>query len=262
MKKVGGKMYEEYSMDGIEDLLDFFDTEKTAKTIEQQIMTDEFGLDAPIDYYRPYYTRYKTLEVDIDNGITEDMVNQCRHKAKVVALMFIDAILKKFNLKIDEFWVENMSESELQGVTLVLYDFFILHMKEYLFEVLTRYIDANHEMLAEQFEHNPRISKDASLSAFLKIMKEEYAVIGANIYDVCSIALNNLNEIEYINHINADNEIQPHIKRFFEEGKLSGNFIDIIERLMSEVSNGLKSHTGFEIIAYLKRHYSLPSSEE
>lgn len=249
-------MYDDYSMDGVEGLLDFFDTERTARTIEQQIMTDDFGLDAPNDYYRPYYTKYKMLEVDIDNGITESMVSECRHKAKVIALMFIDAIMKKFNLKIDEFWIDNMDEAQLQGVTLVLYDFFVLHMREYLFEVLTRYIDANTSMLAEQFEHNPRIARDASLSAFLKMVGEDYAVIGANIYDVCFIALNNLNELEYINHINSDNEIQPHIKRFFEEGKVTGNFIDVLEQMMSDTSNGLKSHMGFEIVAYIKRTYA------
>lgn len=249
-------MYDDYSMDGIEDLLDFFDTERTAKTIEQQIMTDEFGLDAPIDYYRPYYTKFKTLEVDIDNGITESMVSACRHKAKVIALMFIEAILKKFNLHIDEFWIDNMDEAQLQGVTIVLYDFFILHLREYLLEVITRYIDANSKMLADQFEHNPRIARDASLSAFLKVVDEDYAVIGANVYDVCFLTLNNLNEIEYINHINADNEIQPHIKRFFEEGKISGNFIDVLEQMMADVSNGLKSHMGFEIVAYIKRAHA------
>lgn len=248
-------LYEEYSMDGVENLLEFFDTEQTAKTIREHILTDSFGLDLPIDHYKPYYAKFKTLESAVDNGVPEDIVKDCRHKARVIAIMFIDAILKKYQLRIDEHWVENMGENEVQGLTIILYDFFVLRMKEYLFEVITRYIDANAKMLADQLDTNSKVGGGATYAVMLKILPEEYAIIGANIYDVCYIVLNNLSELDYINHVSADNEIQPHLKKFFEEAKITGNFMDAITTMVDHVGNGLKSYLGFEIISYLKRTY-------
>lgn len=243
-------------MSGVEDLLGFFDTEKTAKTIEKQIMNNDFGLGPIVDYYRPYYAKFKCLEVNIDNGMTSDVVNNCKNKARVIALMFIDAILKKYRLEVDEFWIENLSDIELQGLAVVLYDFFILHIREILLEVFTRYIDANSETLASAFESNPKVTKDAALSAFLAIMPQNYAVIGANIFDVCFMTLTNLNELEFIDYVSSDNEIQPHIKKYFEDGHISGNFIDVLSQMLLTTSNGLKGYVGFELISYLKRVHS------
>lgn len=255
-------MYEEYSMGGVEDLLDFFDTEKTAKTIEKQIMNDDFGLGPISDFYRPYYTKFKCLEVNIDNGLTETVVKTCREKARVIALMFIDAILKKYQLTIDEFWIENLGDTDLQGLAVVLYDFFILHIREMLLEVFTRYIDSNAETLAKEYESNPKLTKDAALPAFLQIMPQDYAVIGANIFDVCFLILNNLNEEEFIDYIDSDNELQPHIKKYFEDGHISGNFIDILSRMLLNTANGLKGYIGFELLSYLKRTYGYSNREK
>ena len=117
-------MYEEYSMDGIEDLLNFFDLKETEKVIRTQILNSEYGITEVVDYYRPYYAKYQEIQVDIDAGITEDIVRECKQKAKLIALMFISAISEKFNLSVDEDWLDEMPENELQAVTLVLYSFF------------------------------------------------------------------------------------------------------------------------------------------
>ena len=156
-------MYDEYSMDGVEDLLDFFNLEETEKIIRDHILNPEdYGIGQTIDYYRPYYVKYQQIHVDIDKGITENDVKICRERAKIIALMFISAISQKFNLDVDDEWLDNMSESELQGVTLILYSFFILNLREILIEVMTKYIDINHEELAKSFEDNPKTNKDAT----------------------------------------------------------------------------------------------------
>lgn len=255
-------LYDEYSMDGVENLINFFDIEETAKTIEEHILTDQYSMGSLVDYYRPYYVQYKSLKVDIDTGMTEEVVSQCRQKARTIALMFIDAICKKFRLYVDEFWIENLPDEELQGFTVILYDFFILHFKEFLLEVLTRYIDGNAEILASAFETNTKNAKDAAFCALQKLIPFNYAVIGANVYDVCFIILSNLNELDFIDYIDADNEIQPYIKKYFEDAKVTGNFVDVIEEMLQSSDVSLKGYLGFEIIAHLKNAYSNQDSDE
>lgn len=255
-------LYDEYSMDGVENLIDFFDVEETAKTIENNILKDQYSLGTVVDYYRPYYVKYKLLNVDIDTGMTESVVSECRQKARTIALMFIDAICKKFRLYVDEFWIDNLPDEELQGFTLVLYDFFILHFKEFLLEVLTRYIDGNADTLASAFETAAKSAKDAAFCSLQKMIPYNYAVVGANVYDACFIILSSLDEHSFFDYIDADNEIQPIILKYFDDGRISGNFVDVIEEMMQSTNVSLKGYIGFEIIAHLKNSYSNRDSTE
>ena len=256
-------MYEEYSMDGVEDLLDFFNLEETEKIIRDHILNPEdYGIGQSIDYYRPYYVKYQQIHVDIDKGITENDVKICRERAKIIALMFISAISQKFNLDVDDEWLDNMSESELQGVTLILYSFFILNLREILIEVMTKYIDINHEELAKSFDDNPKTNKDATYISLKKVLPSDFVVISSNIYDVCYLILDRMNEEQFIEYIDADNEIQETILSFFQDGHITGNFIDSIDNMIRSNASGLKSSLSFEILAYIINTYSTDKTIE
>ena len=249
-------MYEEYSMDGIEDLLNFFDLKETEKVIRTQILNSEYGITEVVDYYRPYYAKYQEIQVDIDAGITEDIVRECKQKAKLIALMFISAISEKFNLSVDEVWLDEMPENELQAVTLVLYSFFVLNLKEILLEVMTKYIDINHEELAQSFDNNPRNNKDATFGTLKKNIPMDFTVIGSNIYDVCYLILDRLNEEQFIDYIDQDNELQEPIKRYFLDGYIQGNFLDAIDEMLRDSNNGLKSQLSFGMLSYIMNTYA------
>lgn len=254
-------MYEEYSMDGIENFLDSFNIEETEKIIRDHVLNmGSYGINQSVDYYRPYYVKYHHLKVDIDKGITDDIVKECKNKAKIIALMFINAICTKFNLDVDDEWLDNMSDSELQGVTLMLYSFFVLNLNEVLIEVFTKYIDANHEELAKSFDDNPKTNKDATFISLKNSLPSDFAVIGANIYDVCYLILDRLNEEQFIQYIDGDNEMQEPILNYFLDGHVSGNFIDAIDNMIRSDMSNLKSYLGFELVAYLVNTYH--SNEE
>ena len=219
-------MYEEYSMDGIEDLLNFFDLKETEKVIRTQILNSEYGITEVVDYYRPYYAKYQEIQVDIDAGITEDIVRECKQKAKLIALMFISAISEKFNLSVDEDWLDEMPENELQAVTLVLYSFFVLNLKEILLEVMTKYIDINHEELAQSFDNNPRNNKDATFGTLKKNIPMDFTVIGSNIYDVC-----------YAKGARAQKEYIDYIDEQYNSERLTGILCDVTDIIGANVLN-------------------------
>lgn len=244
-------------MEGIEDLLDFFNTEETKKIIDDHILNpDDYGIGQPVDYYRPYHVKYNMLHVDIDKGYTEAEVRKCREKATEIALMFISAICEKFNLVIDEGWLENKSESDLQDIALMLYSLFILNLKEILIEVFTKYIDKNHDDLSKAYDNNPKNNKDATYISLKKILPSDFVVIGANIYEVCYLILDMLNEEEFFTYIDADTEFVKKFMDYFSEGYISGNFLDVIDDMLRSNTSGLKSTISFELMAYIINTHS------
>ena len=245
-----------------DSIIDYFDLNEMRRIIKEQITDeDDFSVcNTVVDHLQPLYNKYKTIDVNIDNGITIEDVEECHRRYNAISYMFIDAISKKFGIHLSEFWLDEASDDDIALVTLYLYTYFVVDLKMVLVEVLTNYIDANIDELVNEFESSAKNQKDAVYMAYKDTMDPKHAVVCGNIFDVLYHILDTITVEEFFQYSPMDYIPLSYLTEMFEECKIEGDFTDSIFALVKGNSS-LKSIIAFEIISHAKNMFKLNKEE-
>ena len=245
----------EYDLLGVEELLDYFNIEKTRALINEQLDADITTPGGRLtDHLQPLWSRYSSLEHDHAN-LDPDTYAEIKNKFDSICLMFVEYICKKFDISVDEGWLENLNRSEVHGLAVMLYSFFVIDIENLILEVLIKYIDKNLDILVEQFGDNLKSRKDAAYISLKKTVEPEYAVIGACVFDVCFWIIDQMSENEFFDYIDGDYIPLSYIKGWFDDSHLSGDFMQRIYDLFKNTGDW-KSRICFNIITNIRTRHA------
>lgn len=172
----------------LSEVLDSFDLSDIEDIVRSQIYTDPVNLmgDSTFDQFGPIYAEYQKI---VDQNENPDILSEIQSRFVNICKVFLKAIEDRFSISLNEDWADNHL-NDLPAVTNALYQFFVLHHSANVEEALYGYIVAHIHDLYQIFESN-RSKKDSATLTFKKKYKLEYAVIMANIGDVCSYIFSN-----------------------------------------------------------------------
>ena len=255
-------MSDEFSMNGIEDILDYFDIDKTYKLIKEQLRDDEVSPSgAASDHLKPLWVKYKSIHPDLNVGIDSSVMYAVDERFDAICRMFIDIISKKFGISLDMGWFGDQSRSTLQSIALIMYSFFVLDLESNIKEVLYKYIVEHKEDLALHFGDNIKTRKDSPYLSMKKSMEPEYAIIGACINDVCMWILDQMDEEEFFEYLDEDYIPQPVVKDLFEQGHMDGKFVGNIYNYFIN-NNAVRCRIVFDILSLLKNNHKKEKDDE
>jgi hypothetical protein len=253
---------DEYSMLGIEDILDYFDIDRTYKLINEQLNDDDLSPSGILpDHLKAMWVKYKAMQVDPDNGIDSSVINAVNDRFDTICRMFIDSISKRYALTLDVGWLEDQPRDTLHSLALLLYTFFVLDIESNLKEVLYKFIVEHSTDLAAHFGENLKNRKDSPYITMKKVMQQDYAVIAANINDVCMWVLDQMDEEEYFSYIDSDYMPKPVIKELFDEGHIAGEFVGHIYNFFVS-NNSMRYRIIFDIISLLKINHKKQEKDD
>lgn len=240
------------------EILDYFDIDEMKRVVEDQILNkiDYAECGIIIDFLKPMYAKYKSIEVDAATGVTPEDVVEAKEKFNIICLIFITAICKKFNIVIDDFWYENASENELCILTLYLYTFFVVDFKVVLKNIIINYIEDHAEVMAKMFELSDTAAKSATFNALKQEMEFFYAIICTNIYDAILYVADTIETDDIFKYAPEDYAPVPMLKSMFEDGKIGGEICEGIYKVLKKNAN-LKNTLAFEIITYFRQAHGI-----
>lgn len=252
-----------YNNINADSVVDFFNLDEMNRIIQEQIIgEDDFSVCTTMtDHLKPLYDRYKNINVDVKNGITSDDVDECHKKFNAICMMFITAINKKFNISLDDTFVENASDDEMALVSLYMYTYFVIDFKTILTDILINYMDANIETLSSMFENALKTQKDAVFMSYKSTLDPKYAVVCGNIFDVIYYILDSLTVEDYFKYSPMDYLPSAFLNKLFEECTLCGDFTDKIFAMV-KANSALRSFLAFEITSHVKRSFKLNNTVE
>lgn len=229
----------------VSEILKEFNIDEISRIIEDQFNTnysEDSSTDSVVDHLKPLYYTYRTLT---KQQLDEDTKKDAEIRFYSVCNLFINAISKKFNLHIDHEWLDD-NIGYLPGLTYSLYSFFIIDFSSNVYEVLLNYILKNTSEIYEVFE-GMRNKKDSSTLANKKSLSPEMSLIISNIFDISLWIFNKMTEDEFFNYLSDEYTPLKIIKKLFNDGKISGDFIEVINEIFQS-NIRLRSKTCFEMI--------------
>ena len=247
-------------MTAVNGLYNYFDNNEIKKLIEDYIATDDFEPSQTMsEYINPLFDKYK--DISSSEFLDSSEKSEYDYKFKIVCTMIIDAICNKFDLSIDEGWFEEREIFEIQNMTLILFNFFISNLFEVLIEVLMDYIDNHINELNDLYGQDIKTKRGSDYLTLEKTVNSKYAVVGASVFDVCLYALDSMTEEDFFKFVNPDYECLDRIVMLYDDGHVSGNFLDPCIRMLKANSNKLLSKLAFEIISNIRINYKKESEE-
>lgn len=232
----------------VSDILDSFDLAEIQKLISEQINTnytsDEYT--PTIDFFKPLYYNYAKLsKYDID----EDTRKQAESKFYMICFSLLRAILSKFDIEIDHDWLSD-HYSDIPGITIAFYSFFVLDFNTNLYELLVNYINTNSVEISKIFE-SLKIKKDASSMSNRKNLSNQMALIISNIYDISDWIFQALTEQDYFEYLNNSYVPVRFLSEMYKDDRISANFAAVIYNIFhSNIT--LKSEICFKYISQVK----------
>lgn len=231
----------------VSNILDTFNIAELSILIKEQIRddTDDFT-NITTNYFKPlYYNFAKLTKYDLD----EDIKRDAEDRFFEICQVFIDEICKKYNLQIDPEWVSSKYD-DIPAITLALYSFFVLDFVQNIYEVTLNYILDNSDLVFKTFEEMKN-KKDASTLTNKKTLSPEMTIVISNIYDIVKWIFLNISEEDFLDYL--DNEYVPLklIKPLFSEGKINGEFVDVIADMLNR-NVALNSKIGFDFTINVK----------
>jgi hypothetical protein len=255
-------MSDEYSMYGIEDILDYFNIERTYKLINEQLRDDDLSPSGTLpDHLKPMWVKYKEIHPDPKEGIDSSVMYAVNERFDTICRIFIDSIAKKYGITLDVGWFEDRSRDEIHTITLFMYTFFVLDLESNIKEVLYKYIVNHSEELASSFGEPIKNRKDSPFLTFKKSMPSDYAVVCATINDVCMWILDQMTEDEFFSYLDEDYIPLPLIKSLFEEGHMAGDFMGHIYNFFIN-NNTVRCRVIFDIISIIKNNHKKSEKED
>ena len=239
----------QFIVDEISDILDMFNLEEISKLLDHQITVNNESeiLSHTADYFKPLYYKYK--QIMETEGNDEEIKASAKERFMTICLLFLSKICNTFNLTIDDTWKDDHYE-DIPGFTMALYSFFILDLTSNLYDVCLNYIKRNITYIYETFEDRKN-KKDASTLVNKKILSPELALVVANIYDITTWILGQISEEQYIEYLNQEYLPLGLIRRLFEDGIMSGEFMYELNNIYNS-NISLKNDVSFKIITTIK----------
>lgn len=242
---MGNSVLEESDLIEVSDIMDYFDIEEITQNVSRQV-TNEDGLDGTgeliVDYLSPIYYKYESIVKDESLTIEEELRMMARERFYEICRQIIRFISDKYDLEVaDDYLSEH--DSMIPAITLALYSFFVLHYTKNLYAVIKNYIDKHVDSIVETFQ-DMKSKKDATTLINKKRMSDEEALIISNIYNISEWVLQQLDEEGFLELGEPEYLPGKLIRAMYEEGNLSGEFMDkICSEFHSNVN--LKSNIGF-----------------
>jgi hypothetical protein len=213
-----------------------------------------------IDYLKPLYAKYKSIEPDIEKGIDQAKMAECTEKFNIIVLLFTDAICNKFGVSIDEFWLDNASDDDKFLLALYLYSFFVIDFKTIITDICINYIDKNYETLGAMLDSD-KTQKSGTYNSVLSMTNNKYfAAICSNIFDAIYYIFDTLNIDTIFDYTPEDYLPVNELKPMFENGTLGGDIYGSILKCIKNNST-LRSAMAFDINSYIKTTYKSTVTE-
>lgn len=240
-------MLQEKILVEVSDILETFNIAEISLLIKEQINEDDDNfINITMDHFKPLYFNFaKLTKYDLE----EDIKTEAQNRFYGICEVFIDEICERFQLAIDSEWLGTRF-NDLPAITMSLYSFFVLDFTQNVYEVILNYITKNKDLVYKTFE-DLKSKKDASTLANKKSLSPEMSVIISNIYDITKWIMMNISEEDFLNYLDREYIPLKVIKPMYLEGKLSGNFVDIISNMLAE-NVALNSKIGFDFTINVK----------
>ena len=252
-----------YNLIEADDVLDYFDIDQMTEVINDQITnaSDYSTCGVVIDYLKPLYAKYKSITPDIEYGIDSVKMAECTQNFNIIVLMFTDAICNKFDISIDEFWLDNSSDDDKFLLALYLYTFFVIDFKTIITDICINYICKNVEVLGNML-NSEKTQKSATYNAILNITgNDNLAAIASHVFDAIYYIFDTLTIDTIFDYTPEDYLPVNEMKPMFENATLGGDFINKILQNVKENST-LRSSVAFDIISFIKMEYTTQTTED
>ena len=251
-----------YNLIEADDILDYFDIDQMREIIRDQITnsSDYSACGVVIDYLKPLYAKYYSIEPNMELGIDSIKYGDCTERFNVIVLMFAEAICNKFNINLDEFWLENASDDDKFVTILYLYTALVIDYKTLLTDICINYIEKNKEALGTML-NSDKSQKSGTYNAIEGYTGDSnLAIICDNVFDAMYYIFDTLNEDTVFDYTPEDYLPVNELKILVEKGILTGDLFSSILRDLKSNST-LRSAIAFDIISYVKIEYSKKDTE-
>lgn len=251
-----------YNLTEADDILDYFDIDRMTEIVNDQIInaTDYSTCGVVIDYLKPLYAKYKSIQPDLELNIDAAKYGDCTEKFNIIVLLFADAICNKFDIVIDEFWLDNASDDDKFLMILYLYSLFVIDFRTVLTDICINYIDKNYETLGDMLD-TEKTQKSATYNSLLSITNNpKLSIIGSNIFDVIYYIFDTLDMDTLFEYMPEDYLPMNELKTYFEDGIIGG---EIYSKILAYVKSNstLRSAMAFDIISYIRTEYKVETTE-
>lgn len=234
-------------IEDVSEILDSFDLGDISNLIEKQIDLSENLSIQSTDYFKPLNYHYQ--QIMNDETLTDEVKQEATERFHNVCLLFINLIMKEFDLEIDKEWLYD-HDGDLPGVANTLYCFFVKDISSNLQELFINFINRNKNKIFEIFEERKN-KKDSITLVNKRNYPIELAVILANIYDVSTWILTQIDEQQYFDYLNQDYIPLRVVYPMMQQGIIGGEFVERISESYTENLN-LRADVCYKIISYYK----------
>lgn len=231
----------------ISDILSSFDINEISRLIKDQINSDyenDPSTDILTDQFSPLYISYS--KIMNNNNYSSEVKSEVEKYFNEICEIFLSCICEKFHLNINQDWKEDNFKN-IPGITMALYNFFVLDFEKNLYEVILNYILKNMKFIYKTFE-GMKNKKDSSTLVNKKSLSPEFSLIVSNIYDIATWILHQMTEEEFFEYIHEDYLPLKLVRGLFAKGYIVGEFVEVIADIFS-ASIMLRSSIGFDIIS-------------
>lgn len=242
----------------ISEILYEFDSAEINEIIKSQISSDDPDESLiTLDILKPLYVKYSEI---YNTETDETLKEQLKTNFYQLCLLFINNIAKKFDIEINEGYINDNYEN-IPSITIAMYSFFILDLKSNISYAILNYIYQNIKLLADTF-NNLKDRKDSQSIYYKKIFPEEYAVIAANIQTISEWVIDQMiDNSELMKYINPEYALYKVMSTIIDDGFIVGDFTKAVADIYKN-SLILKGSIAFEVISDIKNKFSLINESE
>lgn len=242
------------------EILDSFDLNDIFSLISEQIPVsyEENMYTADMaDYFRPLYKEFTRLMQD---SVTEEIKTEVSNRFTKICCRYVERICERYKLSFSDEWLDD-NIHRLPAATAALYSFFVLDFKNTLAEALLKYINQHRDQISDVFK-NAYTKKDSSTLTNKKLIPDEYmAMVASNIFNITMWITTNMEEEEFLELVSDGYIAGLAVKKFFEEGVLSGELMDTIAEIYT-TDITLRSDIGFTLICNIRDRYKQIKTED
>ena len=199
-----------------------------------------------IDYYKPYYYKYKSMTEQVMDDDTRSFLEK---EFRELSMTFIRKIESVFEFTLNEEWLA-LHSGDIPSITLLLYSFFVLELGQNIEDSIHRTLKLNSENLYSLFEDRKN-KKDGSTNMYSKLSNPQMGVLLANIHDVTVQVISEMTEEEFLKNLPEGYVPGDFVRKMYEAGNIGDGFMEVIRKIFLN-SSFLKSIICFNIESHYR----------